>query len=88
MLSESYDISEFISKVKGQSEHEIIYMADLEATEAERHLFKHKNSGDRESVKNYAKLIKDFVLYMRYGVQTHSVRQIDLQELQTIARDC
>jgi hypothetical protein len=42
MLSESFDISEFISKVKGQSELEIIHMADLEATEAERHLYKHK----------------------------------------------
>ncbi len=88
MLSESYDISEFISKVKGQSAHEIIYMADLEATEAERHLFKHKNGDDRESVKNYAKLIKDFVLYIRYGVQTHSVRQIDPMALETIGREC
>jgi hypothetical protein len=77
MLSESFDISEFISKVKGQSELEIIHMADLEATEAERHLYKHKKGKNRESVKKYATTLKDFVLYMRYGVQTTSVRQID-----------
>ena len=88
MLSESFDISEFISKVKGQSEKEIIYMADLEATAAERYLYKHKNGNQRESIKNYALLLKDFVLYMRYGVQTQSVRQIDPAELMAVGREC
>ncbi len=87
MLSESFDISEFISKVKGQSEQEIIYMADLEATAAERHLYRHKNGMNRDSIKKYAMLLKDFVLYMRYGVQTHLVRQLDPIELQTIGRE-
>ena len=36
MLSSSFDISEFMKKVEGHSNQEIIYMADLEATAAER----------------------------------------------------
>jgi hypothetical protein len=63
-------------------------MADLEATEAERHLYKSDTNGDREPLENYAMLLKGFVHYMRYGVQTQSVRQIDPVELDAFARAC
>ena len=88
MLSESFDISEFIGKVKDQSEQDIIYMADQEATAVERHLYRHKNSENSETARNYATLLKDFVLYIRYGVLTHAVRQLDLSTLKVVGRVC
>lgn len=93
MLSSSFDISEFIGKVKGHSEQEIIYLADQEATAAERYLYKHdkchqqKNDvHDCDDVRHYAVLLKDFVLYMRHGILTHSIRQLDLALPEAIRR--
>ena len=48
MLSSSFDISEFIDKVKGHSDQEIIYMADREATAAERYVHQHKCKSDSD----------------------------------------
>lgn len=85
MLSSSFDISEFLQQVEGHSRQEMIYMADQEATETERYLYKHKKcrqdvSGteDCADARHYAVLLKDFVLYMRYGVLTHSVRNLGM----------
>ena len=85
MLSTSFDISEFINKVKGHCDEEIILMADQEATAAERFAYKNnscqQNKGHSENctdARQYAVLLKDIVLYMRYGVLTRSVRKLDL----------
>lgn len=86
MLSSSFDICEFIDKVKDHSEQEIIYLADQEATEAERSLYKHGHKGNNEDARSYVMLLKDIVLYMRHGVQTHAVRQIDLANLDALVR--
>lgn len=95
MLSSSFDISEFIRKVEGHSDQEIIYLADQEATATERFIY--KNRGCRQSrsdyencrvARHYAVLLKDFVLYMRYGVLTHSVRMLDLTLPGSLERQC
>jgi hypothetical protein len=85
MLSSSFDISEFIKKIEGHSEQEIIYLADQEATAAERYLYRHKRcrdgGEDRDgctNVRQYALFLKDFVIYIRYGVLTRSVRELDV----------
>ncbi len=85
MLSSSFDISEFIKQVKGHSDQEIIYLADQEATATERYLYRQRkcrqkisNTEDYTDARHYAVLLKDFVLYMRYGVLTHSVRELHL----------
>ena len=85
MLSSSFDISEFIKRVKGHSDQEIIFLADQEATATERYLYRHRNCQQKVSkaedcadARHYAVLLKDFVLYMRYGVLTHSVRELHL----------
>ena len=88
MLSSSFDISEFINKVRGRSDHEIIYMADQEATAAERLCFKHGASEEIDDARNYALLLKDVVLYMRHGILTHSARQLDLDGVKSIGRYC
>lgn len=88
MLSSSFDIYEFIDKVKGHSGQEIIYLADQEATEAERHLYKKQPVETGEHASNYVMLLKDVVLYMRHGIQTQAVRQIELPFMATDALKC
>ena len=85
MLSSSFDMPEFIKQVKGHSDQEIIYLADQEATAAERYLYRQRkcrqkisNAEDCAAARHYAVLLKDFVLYMRYGILTHSVRELHL----------
>ena len=85
MLSSSFDISEFIKKVKGHCDQEIIYLADQEATAAERFNYKQmkslqqiSDSMNHTDAGQYALLLKDIVQYMRYGVLTRSVRELDV----------
>ena len=85
MLSSSFDISEFIRKVEGHSDQKIILMADEEATAAERYLYRHqgcrnagRNSEECVNIRKYVSLLKDFVLYIRHGVLTRLVRELDV----------
>jgi len=85
MLSSSFDISEFFRKVEGHSDQEIINLADQEATATERYIFKNEKCRQKHSdddhcrnARHYVVLLKDFVLYLRYGVLTHSFRRLDL----------
>lgn len=78
MLSSSFDICEFIDKVKDHSKQEIVYLAHREATEAECHLYKDNLKENNEVARSYAIPLKDIVLYMRHGVRTRAVKQIDL----------
>jgi len=95
MLSSSFDISEFIKRVKGHSDQEIIFLADQEATATERFLYKHgkcrqkiSNAEDCADARHYAVLLKDFVLYIRYGILTHSFRQLHLALPDSTERHC
>ena len=95
MLSSSFDISEFIKRIKGHSQRDIIFLADQEATETERYLYKHRrcrqhlsHPDDCADARHYAVFLKDFVLYMRYGVLTHSVRKLQLSLPASIEGQC
>jgi predicted nucleotidyltransferase component of viral defense system len=78
MLSASFEFSEFIDKVKGRSYYDIIHLADQEATEAERFIYKKCRQASCCDVREYALTVKDFVLYMRYGVMTRKTRRHDM----------
>jgi hypothetical protein len=85
VLWSSFDISEFFRKVEGHSRQEIIYLADKEATATERYIYKQAKGCKKRSdddpcrdARHYALQLKDFVLYIRYGVLTHSVRMLNL----------
>jgi hypothetical protein len=88
MLSSSFDIYEFIDKVKGHSSQEIIYLADQEATEAERHIYKKRQVESGDDAFHYVMLLKDVVLYLRHGIQTHAVRRIDLPRMASDTVNC
>ncbi len=78
MLSSSFNITEFIEKVKDHSFEEIIWMTDKEATEAERYLLKICLEGERAKVMSYAGCLKDFILFLRHGVRTRAVKHLPL----------
>jgi hypothetical protein len=78
MLSNSFDFSEFIEKVRGHSYHDIICLADQEATEAERFIYKKCRQASCRDLRDYALTLKDFVTFMRYGVMTRKTRRHNL----------
>ena len=80
MLSASFNIDEFMNKVKDQSFEEIIQSADQEATAAERIVYKRCCSDGCGPVAGYARNLKDLILYLRYGVRTRRMRRLNLAE--------
>jgi hypothetical protein len=87
MLSTSFDIDEFMEIVKGHSFQEIIQTADREATEAERIVCKQCRLGGCDPIVGYAHCLKDFILYMRYGVRTRRLRHLNLAAFQLSGLD-
>lgn len=84
MLSTSYSIVEFMKKAEGHSYEEIIWMADQEATEAERRFYRLGRSGDSDKILSYTRYLKDFILYMRHGVRTLKTRDLKLDPFRKI----
>ena len=78
MLSDDYNIGKFIEKIRGCSFEEIILLTDREATKTERHLYKYCRKENCEPARRYALTLKDFILFMRYGVLTRWTRGLDL----------
>ncbi|MBR9982881.1 MAG: hypothetical protein KFF50_17750 [Desulfatitalea sp.] len=89
MSPSSYRIETFIEKVKGHSYHDIIHITDQEATRCERRLYQEAcRGGGCEPIRDYVGTLKDFILYMRYGVRTSAILPLDLKafELERSAR--
>ena len=73
MISPSYDIHEFIYAVEDKGYLDIIYLADQEATSAERLLYNPKTSREakREGSERYADQLKSFLCFLRCDVKPH-----------------
>jgi len=75
MISQSCDFDEFIESVKDRGYLDVIYLADKEATEAER--LKYRSKTRRlvapKACEGYADVLKGFIRYMRYGVKSPSM---------------
>jgi hypothetical protein len=84
MISKSCDIKEFIEAIKEKDYLEAIYLADKEATEAERLKFRPKAATPVKSCPRYAVSLKGFIHFMRYGIRNHSLEGSDLGTLQSI----
>ena len=82
MLSPSFDIAEFMNKVKKYEIDDIIYLTDKEATEVERCIYKGRSCSGRDErqLRDYALILKDLILYMRHGLRTKAMRHLDLTE--------
>ena len=89
MISEKCSFKDFAEALKGRDFYEMLSLTEQEATEAERYLYKQPNkTTDDKSAVSYVTLLKDVVLYMRHGIRTHAVRQIDLQDLEFNGKVC
>jgi hypothetical protein len=76
MLSDRCDFNEFVHRAQGKDYQETIYLADREATEAERRFY-HQNTPDKEKAicgQDYARCLKEFITYMRYGIKPPHIR--------------
>ena len=71
MISSNCDFSNFVAAIKDKPYDDIIYLADQEATAAERLLFRN-NIDDNERQKcgqRYASVLKKLIAYMRSNVR-------------------
>jgi hypothetical protein len=87
MISQSCDIKEFIEAIKDKDYLEAIYLADKEATEAERMKFRPRAEAAVTKTKccqRYANRLKGFINFVRYGVMNRSLGHHDLEALQSI----
>ena len=71
MISDDWEIKEFFEAVKGKPIKEAIFIANQEATEAERQqLFPgYKQETHKRGHFEYPELLKEFIRYVRYAVK-------------------
>jgi hypothetical protein len=80
MLSDTFNIVEFLDKAKCNNYQRVLTLAHREATDVERYLYKHRDHRVGDSKQSeYASILKDFISYMRYGFKTRKVRSLDLE---------
>jgi hypothetical protein len=77
MISQSCDFDEFLESVRDRDYLDVIYLADKEATEAER--LKYRSRAGKldppEACAGYADALKGFIRFMRYGVKSPSMEE-------------
>ena len=75
MISQSCHFHEFMDSIRNLDYLQAIYLADKEATEAER--LKYRSKARRlvppEACEGYADALKGFIRFMRYGVKAPSM---------------
>ncbi|MGD9313718.1 MAG: hypothetical protein PVI96_12425 [Desulfobacterales bacterium] len=88
MISNNCDFTHFVAAIKDKSYHDIIYLADQEATAAERLLFRNA-ADDDERVRcgqRYATILKNLIAYMRSNVRPQKATD-EYQELFALVLD-
>ena len=75
MISQSCDFDEFLESIRDRDYLEVIYLADKEATEAERlkYRLRAKTILLPHACAGYADALKGFIRFMRYGVKSPSI---------------
>lgn len=84
MISQSCDFDEFLESIRGRDYLEVIYLADKEATEAERLKYRSRTRRLAPPVAcaGYADVLKGFIRFMRYGVKSPSMEDTRHEGLQ------
>jgi hypothetical protein len=88
MISTNFNVGEFIKSASSQSYLDIIHMADLEATEAERLFYRKRyqiNGMEKGKIIDYVQVLKDLIFYLRYGFKTKTV---DINTFQSFTDLC
>jgi hypothetical protein len=71
MISNNCSFSDFVATIKDKSYDDIIYLADQEATAAERLLYRRVAADDLKKIcgQEYASILKDFIAFMRCDIR-------------------
>ena len=71
MISNTCSIDEFVKKVLNRDFLDIVYLAEKEATEAERKFYCQKAvaQAKRDDIWKYAQALKDLLDYLRFSVK-------------------
>ena len=74
MISEDFDINDFVAKTQDSSLDDFIAISNQEATEAERYLLKCRNevTDKIQNIDQYVKSIKTLINIARYEIVSHS----------------
>jgi hypothetical protein len=88
MISTNCDFSHFVAAIKDKPYDDIIYLADLEATAAERLLFRNNVANDerRKCGQRYATILKRLIAYMRSNVRPQN-KEDEYSELFALVLD-
>jgi hypothetical protein len=89
MISDQCDFNEFVMEAKGKGYQEIIFLADREATEAERRFYQPgaTNQDKARCGQNYAQCLKGFITFMRYGIKPANLSQDALTTFDNIRKE-
>jgi hypothetical protein len=89
MISDNCDFNEFVRQAKGRDYQDIIYLADREATEAERRFYHSAMPDDAKNLcgQGYAQCLKGFIAFMRYGIKPADIAPEDLTRLDLIRKE-
>lgn len=70
MISQSYNMSEFVSVIGNKNYDDILMTTEKEATEVERHIYKIRsgNIPGSENEVEYAQSLKDLIFYLKSTV--------------------
>jgi len=72
MISSNFEFKEFSDTAKGLDNYCVIHLANKEATEVERLMYRKKkrtNDFDEQKLFDYAKALKNLIGYIRYEVK-------------------
>jgi hypothetical protein len=88
MISNSCDFGQFIEAIKETDSQDIIYLANQEATEAERGFYRKRvvKGVKKEDMIQYATRLKGLIFFVRYGVKPVGFGPKDLGLLRSVHR--
>ena len=89
MISDRCDFNEFVLKAKGRDYQEVIYLAEREATEAERRFYHPRLAKTEKTLcgQDYARCLKGFITFMRYGIKPADLSQDALTTFDNIRKE-
>jgi hypothetical protein len=81
MISNSCRLRDFIDATREKDLQEVIYLADREATEAERLYYRADVDDARRAAcgRRYARRLKHLITFMRYGLRPSEVSREDIE---------
>lgn len=86
MISKDCNFSDFIGAIRGRDYFETIFLADKEATEAERLLLRASVNERRQQRcgMEYAQMIKNLIFFVRYGIKPYGVDTREFEMIQSL----